>query len=185
MTVVTTPATPVHTPSAFEEKQAYSTCKAYLQALTMNHGQSLTKLLLSDQWPLSGSQIGEIVSKCPNLEQVGFALGKDAGEVMSILSPFFAKLVAVRILANANSAELLAEPGIAGLIDGTRTEPLYWRCLNQRVRWCGIGDAIFRIEKAVQLLDAEGHPEWYNHVTLASLEDVQHLEVWRLDKLEL
>jgi len=185
MTVATTPATPAHTPSAFEEKQAYSTCRLYLQALTVNHGQSLTKLLLSDQWPLSGSQIGEIVSKCPNLEQVGFALAKDAGEIMTILSPFFAKLVAVRILANANSAEILADPGIAGLMDGTRTEPLYWRCLNQRVRWCGVGDTIFRIDKAVQLPDADGNLEWFNHVTLATLEEVQHLEVWRLDKLEL
>jgi hypothetical protein len=187
ITAANTPATPLSalTPTAFEEKQASSTCKAYLQALTMNHGQSLTKLLLSDQWPLSGSQIGEIVSKCPNLEQVGFALAKDAGEVMAILSPFFTKLRAVRILPNANSAVLLQEPGVAGLMDGTRTEPLYWRCLNQRVRYCGLGDAIFRIDKAVQLPDEEGNPEWYNRVTLATLEDVQHLEIWGLDKLEL
>jgi hypothetical protein len=187
ITAANTPATPLSalTPTAFEEKQASSTCKAYLQALTMNHGQSLTKLLLSNQWPLSGSQIGEIVSKCPNLEQVGFALAKDAGEVMSILSPFFTKLRAVRILPNANSAVLLQEPGVAGLMDGTRTEPLYWRCLNQRVRYCGLGDAIFRIDKAVQLPDEEGNPEWYNRVTLATLEDVQHLEIWGLDKLEL
>jgi hypothetical protein len=35
------------------------------------------------------------------------------------------------------------------------------------------------------MLDAEGNLEWFNRVNLATLEDVQHLEVWGLDKLEL
>ncbi|KAI5205117.1 hypothetical protein E4T39_03141 [Aureobasidium subglaciale] len=188
-TMVTTPATATSsstpTPNAFEEKQAYVTCKAYLRALTTNHGQTMTKLLLSDQWPLSGPQIGELVSKCPNLCQLGMALDKDAGEAMTLLSPFFAKLRAVRILANAHSITLLADPELASLVDGTRTEPLYWKCLNNTVRFCGMGDVVLRIEKATLRADAEGNMEWQNHVTLATLDDVQEFEIWRLDKLEL
>ncbi|KAK6004873.1 hypothetical protein QM012_007652 [Aureobasidium pullulans] len=186
-TAAPTPATSVttSTPTAFVEKQASLTCKAYLRALTTNHGQTLKKLLLPDQFPLSGPQIGELVSKCPNLEQVGFALDKDAREVMSLLAPFFHNLRAVRILANANSAKMLADTELIGLIDGTRTEPLYWRCLNANVRYCGIGDIVIRLEKAIQMPDAEGNLEWLNRVTLASLADVQQFEIWRLDKLEL
>lgn len=186
-TAAATPATSVttSTPTAFEEKQASLTCKAYLRALTTNHGQTLTKLLLPDQFPLSGQQIGELVSKCPNLEQVGFALDKDAREVMSLLAPFFHNLQAVRILANANSANMLDDTELTGLIDGTRTEPLYWRCLNANVRYCGVGDVIIKLEKAIQMPDAEGNLEWLNRVTLATLEDVQQFEIWRLDKLEL
>ncbi|KAI4744812.1 hypothetical protein E4T50_04802 [Aureobasidium sp. EXF-12298] len=186
-TAAATPATSVtaSTPTAFEEKQASSVCKAYLRALTTNHGQSLKNLLLPDQFPLSGQQIGELVSKCPNLEQVGFALDKDGGEVMTLLAPFFLKLRAVRILANANSAKILTDPELTGLIDGTRTEPLYWKCLNDNVRYCGIGDVVIKLDKAIQMPDAEGNIEWLNRVTLASLEDVQQFEIWSLDKLEL
>lgn len=186
-TAAATPATSVTTPTptTFVEKQASATCKAYLRALTTNHGQTLKKLLLPDQFPLSGSQIGELVSKCPNLEQVGFALDKDGGEVMSLLAPFFHNLRAVRILANANSAKMLAETELSGLIDGTRIEPLYWRCLNANVRYCGVGDLVIKLEKAIQMPDAEGNLEWLNRVTLATLEDVQQFEIWRLDKLEL
>ncbi|KAG9685391.1 hypothetical protein KCU95_g12333, partial [Aureobasidium melanogenum] len=186
-TAAATPATSVtgSTPTAFEEKQASLTCKAYLRALTANHGQSLTKLLLPDQFPLSGQQIGELVSKCPNLEQIGFALDKDAGEVMSLLAPFLLKLRAVRVLANANSDKILAESELIGLVDGTRTEPLYWKCFNNNVRYCGIGDVVIKLDKAVHMPDAEGNLEWLNRVTLASLEDVQQFEIWSLDKLEL
>ncbi|KAI4718416.1 hypothetical protein E4T48_05374 [Aureobasidium sp. EXF-10727] len=188
-TAGTTPATSISTstptPTSFEEKQASIVCKAYLRALTTNHGQTLTKLLLPDQWPLSGTQIGDLVSKCPNLEEVGFALDKDAGEVMTILAPFFVKLRAVRILSNEHSAGLLTEPDIAGLIDGTRTEPLYWRCLNVNIRYCGIGDTIFRLDKAKQMPDEEGNLEWLNLVTMATLEDVQKFDIWRLDRFEL
>ncbi|THZ93712.1 hypothetical protein D6C82_08716 [Aureobasidium pullulans] len=180
-----TPATSCSTPGSFQEKEAANTCKAYLRALTINHGQTLTKLLLCDQWPLSGTQIGELVSKCPKLEQLGFALDRDAGGAMTLLAPFFANLKAVRILANHNTAAILEEPGLASLLDGTRTEPLYWKCLNATVRYCGIADVVLKLDPAVQMMDEEGNYEWRNVVTVASREDVQKFEIWRLDALEL
>ncbi|THX71046.1 hypothetical protein D6D05_08388 [Aureobasidium pullulans] len=180
-----TPATSCSTPGSFQEKEAANTCKAYLRALTINHGQTLTKLLLCDQWPLSGTQIGELVSKCPKLEQLGFALDRDAGGAMTLLAPFFANLKAVRILANHNTAAILEEPGLASLLDGTRIEPLYWKCLNATVRYCGIADVVLKLDPAVQMMDEEGNYEWRNVVTVASREDVQKFEIWRLDALEL
>lgn len=187
VSVVSTPATSVSTPipGNIHEKEAASICKQYLRALTTHHGQTLRKLLLSDKWPLSGAQISDLVSHCPNLEQLGIAIDKDASDALTLLSPFFVKLRAVRILKNDFSSVLLEDADLAGLLDGSRREPLYWRCCNATIRWVGIHDKIFRVSKAVQIFDEEGNLEWCNQVSIATFDDVQDFEIWSKDCFEL
>jgi hypothetical protein len=183
----TTPTTSVSTPGSgkMHEKESASLCKLYIRALTTFHGDTLTKLLLSDRWPLSGSQMSEIVSRCPNLEQLGFALDKNAQGALTLLSPFFVKLAAMRILSNEYSHLILEDSGVIGLINGSGPGEVRWKCHNSVTRWCGVESHVFKVHPAVQELDEQGNVEWHNPVTLGSLDDVKDYEIWKLDVLEL
>lgn len=161
-------------------------CKQYLHTLFTHHGHSLRKLLLHDQWTISGEQLSELVSSCPNLEELGIGLSDDDPNAMRILAPFLRNLRCIRILHNEwLDKATLADPELRGVV-GDAPNPQLWKIPpSSQIKWCGIGDKVFRIGKVVPVPDEDGRVEWKREVWKATFEDVKHIDIWRLDCLEI
>jgi len=184
---VKTPASSISSPGKAAEQMNATLCKEYLNAVTTRHGMTMKKLLLSDQWALNGEQISSIISACPNLEQLGLALSAEEGNALRILAPFLTKLQSLRILNNPWLYHALQEDQeLVESMNVTHGEVQYWKMPPAtRVQWVGIGDAIFRLGKSLQLPDDDGTMVWRREVFRATLEDVKHIEIWKLDVLEI
>ncbi|KAL1296571.1 hypothetical protein AAFC00_000069 [Neodothiora populina] len=170
-------------PIRSSDQAGVALCAEYLHVLFTKHGHSLKKLLLSNQWALSGTQIAELVSSCPKLEQLGLGLSEDEPGAMRLVAPFLRNVTALRILSNEWLEKAMAiDSDLRDTMNWTSNDPIYWRIpLNSRMKWAGIGDRVFRIGKAVQRTDDDGRLEWRKEVWPATLDDVKHIEIWNLD----
>ena len=186
--------TPRSTPSSFSSpgsrtlEQANSAlCKQYLQVLFTHHGHSLKKLLLHDSWALSGDQISDVVSSCPNLEELGLGLSDNEPSAMRILAPFLKNARVIRILSNSwLEKSMITDSELQEHISTDLPEPLLWKLPpTTKLEWSGVGDRVFRIGKPVQVLDEDGRLEWKREVWRATLDDVKHIDIWKMDSLEI
>lgn len=181
----TQPPTPSRTPIRLPDTEVETLGREYLNVLTINHGATLRCLLLSDQWSIHPPQMAELVRCCPNLEQLGLALGGDNHEIFGFLIPFLPKLQALRVLYNA------------WLVAGFETEGKSWDTLRSDIgrdmykarikamRWLGIGDHVLKIGGPVQFETEDGKLEWRKDIVAATLEDVRHVDIWAQDVLEI
>ncbi|KAK6393594.1 hypothetical protein LTR65_002466 [Meristemomyces frigidus] len=176
-----TPITPGDTPPANEEMAQLG--KEYLYVLTRHHGQSLKHLLLRDQWAFGAEDVGDLVRYCPNLEQLGLSLSSSNHAVMRLLMPFLPKLRAMRILYNEWLAENMRVVSHEDRMAGMSAE--LWRPGAECLEWIGIADAVYKVGKNYRAVQADGTSEWRREVTLASRADVQHIEIWGLDVLDI
>lgn len=184
---IKTPASSNSSPGKVADQMNATLCKEYLNALTSCHGVTMKKLLLSDQWSLDGEQISSIVSACPNLEQLGLALSSEEGNALRILAPFLTKLKAIRILQNPWLCQALREdPDMSKSMDADPDEAQYWKMPpSTRVLWVGIGDAVFKLGDSLQMPEDDGTMVWKRVVHRVSLEDVKHVDIWKLDVLDI
>ena len=54
-----------------------------------------------------------------------------------------------------------------------------------RMKWIAIGSSIFKIGRRYELLNDDGRPVGVREVSKATWEDVQHVEIWGLDCLDI
>lgn len=177
---VPSPPTPGQSPG----EDVSSLGKEYVHVLTTHHGATLRKLLLSDQWSLNGEQIATLVRSCPHLEQLGLALSGETITILGFLIPFLPKLRALRISSNdwllkqmevhTNAMDMYSDIG----------RQLY-QLGCAKLEWLGLAHEVFRVDKAKQFELADGQLEWRRDIVSATREDVQHVEIWGLDNLEI
>lgn len=153
--------------------------RKYLHAFTHHHGTSLRHLLLSDQWPLSELDVTELIRRCPNLTQLGFAYGSPNAEVLRLLLPFLRDLTALRILENEFSRIHEDNYTEEQIIEEMGRDT--WKMGAEKMRWVQIGKRVFRIGEAYQV---HGHGEWRRKVVPVRREEVEHVEIWGLDRLD-
>ncbi|KAK0934918.1 hypothetical protein LTR29_013487 [Friedmanniomyces endolithicus] len=177
----TSPITPGDSPPADEEMSRLG--QEYLHVLTRQHGQSLRRLLLREEWPLTPDEVGDLARYMPDLEQLGLAIGAESSAVLRLLAPYWPKLIAIRLL----HSEVLAEH-MRTVSHEDRMAALganLWQAGVEKLQWIGFGDAVYRVGKAYQHIIEDGTWEWRREVTWASKADVQHVEVWGLDNLDI
>lgn len=162
-------------------------CKQYLRALFTCHGQTIKRLLLHDTWAISGDQLSELVSFCPNLDQLGLGISEEEPQALRFLGPCLKKLRCVRLLDNPGLQKAMRnEPVMVEMLLPEASEPLLWKVSHtSRLEWVGFGDSVFRIGKAVQLSDANGRTEWRREVWRARADHVKHIDIWRWDCMEI
>ncbi|KAK1077933.1 hypothetical protein LTR33_007663 [Friedmanniomyces endolithicus] len=177
----TSPITPGDSPPADEEMSRLG--QEYLHVLTRQHGQTLRRLLLREEWTLTPDEVGDLARYMPNLEQLGLALGAESSAVLRLLAPYWPKLIAIRLLQSEVLAEHMRtvshEERMAGL--GANLG----QAGAENLQWIGFGDAVYRVGKVYQHVLEDGTWEWRREVTWASKADVQHIEVWGLDNLDI
>ena len=155
----------------------------YLEAITTNHGSTLTHLLLPPTWRLPASDIARLVRNCPNLQQLAVGIELPEFPHMKLLIPFLPKLRAFRILDN---------PEDGGKFSAKMRELDEARCHEKEIaegsaekscdsmRWVGISESVFEVGKAEQ---AEGR--WRRKVWRRTLKDVEDVAIWKMDSLEV
>ncbi|OQO08774.1 hypothetical protein B0A48_05664 [Cryoendolithus antarcticus] len=149
---------------------------SYISALTQSHGSTLRHILLSDKWPLSSTQLSSLVRLCPDLDQLGFALGFSETTTVRLLIPFLPKLYAMRILDNEqlrrNDANVTDEERkIAMGRDMAEIE-------MSSLRWIGVGDIVY--EAKGMLDDPESPCGMRREIVNVNREKVEGVEIWGL-----
>jgi len=179
------PASSTSSPGSTDPCSILALKDLYLENITTAHGATLRHLLLPPQWRLSNDDIARIVRQCPNLEQLAIGFEMEQFKHMRLLVPFLSKLTALRMLGNPD------DPGFMDKMreldrQGLHEEKIGEETVNRewsRLRWIemGDGDMLFEIGKRYQ---TEGG-QWRREVKRRSREDVQGLEVWGLDCLDI
>lgn len=162
-------------------------CKQYLRVLSTFHGQTITRLLLHDTWAISGDQLSELVNLCPNLDQLGLAISEEDPQSMRILFPFLKKLRYIRFLDSPGLRDARQnEPVMAEMLSPKALEPRLWRLSpDTQLEWAGFGDLVFRIGKSIQVFDELGEPDLKKEVWKSTLDDVEHIDIWKMDCMEI
>lgn len=160
--------------------------KQYLRVFTTCHGSTLKHLLLSSQWPLSESDLTTLIRSCPNLTQLGLALGFPNHSTLRLVIPFLSKLQAIRILypgtyrshendmANLPEQEMLAVVG----------RDLYLGA-SEKLRWIGAGDAVYKVGATYEHVSSNGTREMRRWIERVDPKEVKDVEIWRLDSLDI
>ncbi|KAK6443136.1 hypothetical protein LTR95_000653 [Oleoguttula sp. CCFEE 5521] len=149
---------------------------SYISALSQSHGSTLRHLLLSDKWPLSSTQLSSLVRLCPNLTQLGFALGFSGTTTVRLLIPFLPQLFAIRILDNEqlrrNDTNVNDEERKVAI--GRDMAEIEMSCL----RWVGVGEIVY--EAKGMLDDPESPCGNRRDIVNVSSERVEGAEIWGL-----
>jgi len=154
----------------------------YLSAFTTHHGSTLQHLLLSSHWKLNETDISTLIRCCPNLTQLGLALASSQISTLRLLLPFLENLYAFRIMDHEDpdspsDAEIIQDIG----------RNLY-RANAKAMRWIGDYDRVFRVGGVVQRrIEGSGGIafEEVRKVERVGVEAVRHVEIWRLDCLDI
>ena len=102
--------------------------------------------------------------------------------------PFLSKLRAVRILDNPNHPAFSGK--VAELDDGRHEEFIRWGVSRpewSHIRWVGLGNLAFELGSLVlqQDLDEDGSQIYRRSVTIRTLDEVRHIEIWGMDSLDI
>lgn len=183
------PSTPVaSTPSTPIDPTAVSLGKEYLDIICRNHGSTLRHLLLKPQWRLSSEDLARLVRCCPNLEQLGIGVEIADMGILCLLIPFLPKLSVLRILddphhgAFAEALKQCDDSYCESNMGPEMAKPEY-----KRLRWLGLGDIVYEIKGSVasDTVDKDGERIVVREIQKRSREDVQHIEIWGMDSLEI
>ncbi|KAK5167701.1 uncharacterized protein LTR77_007400 [Saxophila tyrrhenica] len=172
------PVTPDDSQPDFE---ATALGKQYLHAITRCHGSSMKHLLLWDVWHLTQDDLGELIRYCPNLEQLGVGVSsEDSLKTIWLLLPFLHKLKALRLLLPNEVEGQCQNSGHYNNMAQTLGK------LNaQNLKWLGVGNMIFKIGPRYDDIDVGGHVVAKVHITEVKIADVQHVEIWGRDCLDI
>lgn len=165
------------------EYDVVSLGKDYLFALTRSHGMTLRRLLLSDKWALTTDELGDLIRFCPNLEQLGLAIDTAEHRTLRLLVPFLPKLTAIRILNNDWLCQHFKIVSHEQRLTGMQRD--LWKTGCEHIKWIGIGDEVFKAGEVYQGYDASGQLEMRREVVSVSQEEVQDIDIWGMDKLEI
>ena len=156
----------------------------FIDAFTTCHGDTLQHFLLSPDWLLTATDLSKLVSSCPNLTQLGLALAEDQFESLRLLLPFLPKLYALRILdpdgtratSTASDADVARFIGRDTYIHGAA-----------HIRWVGDLGRIFKVGGDFEAIceDGSGRREMRKWVQSVPKQEVAHVEIWKLDTLDI
>jgi hypothetical protein len=136
--------------------------------------------LLWDQWHLSQDDIRELIRFCPNLEQLGIGVNnEDSLRAINLLLPFLPKLHALRLLLG-NQVETECNN-----IDHHHEMKRSFAKLHSNLRYMGVGKRIFKLGNYYETITADGTVEPMMDVTEQKLEDVLHVDIWGMDRLDI
>ena len=176
----------------------------YIDAITRSHGPTLTHLLLLPQWRLTNDDIAIIVRQCPNLQQLGIGVEFDNFSHLRLLVPFLSKLTSLRLLGNPDDSSFvnkmrdLDEKGLHEEKIGEDTANREWSQL--KFIELGADDQIFEIgshASSKEVMRKEGSVECEGSrvgkakmvrrrpVTKRKWEDVQHIDIWKMDSPDI
>lgn len=174
-------------PSKIAENANAHMADVYLRSIISCHGLSMKRLLLDKRWAFSGHQLADLVSGCPNLEQLGLGLSDDEPNAMRILTPFLKHVTSLRILSNQWLDKAMAiDPDLRESMSEDGPDPVLWmKPLTSKIKYVGIGDRIFRIGDTVQVYDEDGRLQSKKQVWRATFDEVKHIEIWNMDCLEI
>ncbi|KAL7274745.1 hypothetical protein RUND412_002333 [Rhizina undulata] len=128
----------------------------YMQAIFSRHGRTLKKLRLTAKWVLDRDEISRLIRACTGLNELGLALEHDELYFLKVLVPFLPKISLVHILDSPfcfspENPTLRLDNNAKQYFIGTAVaNPDY-----QRIRWIGLGDLRFRIDRDI-IMDPDG-----------------------------
>ena len=196
------PASNGSSPKSVDNNHMAALKDEYIDAITRQHGSTLKHLLLPPQWRLKEDDIALIVRQCPNLEQLGVGVDYTNFSHLRLLVPFLAKLTTIRLLGNPEDSSFvhkMRELDGSGLHEqkiGEETLNREW----SRLRYMEIGaeDMIFELgplerkehqENTIAHEISNGRAKskagWRRPVKKRTLESVQHIDIWRMDSLDI
>ncbi|TKA53626.1 hypothetical protein B0A49_11975 [Cryomyces minteri] len=181
-------ATPSFTPKQSPDFETHLLGKDYLHAITSKQGSTMRHLLLSDQWSLSAEDLSLLVRSCPNLSQLGLAVEMNNPHFLRLLIPFLPKLFALRLLNHRNTwnadtdMDLVAADDDAHICGIGRDS---WQAGYRNLKWIGVGERVFELGNVCQMEGERGEIESRRQVRRVSLSAVKHVEIWKLDAMEI
>ncbi|KAI9802725.1 MAG: hypothetical protein M1825_002747 [Sarcosagium campestre] len=160
--------------------------KDFVETISRCHGQTLRRLLLPESWKLDTEDLARLVRSCPHLEQLGLAIADEGHDLFGLLVPFLPKISAIRILNDMSEAsktecfnddlmnvELHNKPGTRMRDAGIHS-----------LRFIGFPDRVLKIDPFDEI-DEAGRATPSASMRWVSLDAVQHLELWSMDRMEL
>jgi hypothetical protein len=186
----------------------------YLDNICNVCGPTLKHLILPARWPLSNDITARLIRACPNLTQLAVALeclSSPHMQTLRLLMPFLNHLWAIRLLAPTDQ-DVYDEGmqdrrksfnGFVGWCDSKHEEKI-GLALGQpqtaggkpefsTLRYVGFGPKVFEAggleEVTIMTPDANGDAEmkttYTRRVKRIALEDVQHVEIWKMDSQDI
>ena len=156
----------------------------YLNAFTTYHGSTLQHFLLSPDWALTATDLGTLIRCCPNLTQLGLAIAEDQFQTLRLLVPFLPKLWAFRILDPDGSRATI--PATDEQVTTAMGRDIYTQT-DASIKWIGDLGRVWKVGGEFEALceDGSGMMETRRKVTCVPREEVAHVEIWKLDCLDL
>ncbi|TKA61319.1 hypothetical protein B0A49_10692 [Cryomyces minteri] len=181
-------ATPSFTPKQSPDFETHLLGKDYLHAITSKQGSTMRHLLLSDQWSLSAENLSLLVRSCPNLSQLGLAVEKNNPHFLRLLIPFLPKLFALRLLNHRNTWSADTDIDLDAADDDAHICGIgrdSWQAGYRNLKWIGVGERVFELGNVYQMEGERGEMESRRQVRRVSLSAVKHVEIWKLDAMEI
>lgn len=179
----------------------------YLEGICNVAGPTLQHLILPARWPLSVQSFARLVRSCPNLTQLSIALDNTEMKVMRMLVPFLKKLKAIRVQSPV-------APGEEGIRMAEEFERFVNKndCVHEHMIGIELGVGYDDVSKAdfpmIQYLalgtkiwqalgvqeiqsdtpQSEGEaprPRYRRILRKITEKDVRHVEIWKLDSLDV
>ena len=198
------PASTTSSPASTDTNCMVALKEDYIDAITKNHGPTLKHLLLHPQWRLTDDEIAIIVRQCPKLEQLGIGCEFSSFKHLRLLVPFLSNLTSLRLLGNPDDpafAHMMKDLDAKGLHEkkiAEETANSQW----SRLRYLELGtdDLIYEVgsqelfdeygdELGEAILDPSSGRNmksvWKRSVTKRSWQDVMHIDIWKMDSLDL
>ena len=160
----------------------------FLDTITSNHGSTLRHLLLLPQWRLTADNIALIIRSCPNLEQLGIGVEVVDLQNLRLLIPFLPKLRVARLLDNPDDRSF--GDHVRQMDDGTYEERIGTESLYSKgpfMRYVELGGLIFEIGqvRTHRAVSENGKQKARRVVWKRNLDAVRHIDIWRMDTLEI
>ncbi|KAK5148771.1 hypothetical protein LTR04_000528 [Oleoguttula sp. CCFEE 6159] len=187
-TVEPSPVTPSCTPKQSPGFETHLLGKDYIHVITSKQGSTMRHVLLSNQWSLSAEDLSLLVRSCPNLSQLGLAVEKNSPQFLRLLVPFLPKLFALRLLNPTNTCSANTDTNLVDADDEAHIRGIgrnSWQVGYESLKWIGVGERVFELGDVYQTEGERGEMESRRQVRRVPLSAVKHVEIWKLDAMEI
>lgn len=155
--------------------------KEYLNVILKQHGATLRSLLFFDKFDFDANELSAILTRCPNLQQLGLALSGNENTFRNLIPALPPSIAALRLLDNPLFRRLgvTHQPNL-GEVCKDFGRQLY-AVKNTSLRYLGLAEHVFRIVRPPgDVEDADRY-----ELVPVGWDDVAHLGIWGMDNLSL
>ena len=176
------------TPSSPSASETQGLKDDYLQTIVKNHGSTLRHLLFLPQWRLTADNIALLIRCCPNLEQLGLGVEFVDFRNLRLLIPFLPKLKVLRLLDNPDDRSFGDK--IREVDDGSHEREIGRQTTDSEwsvMKYIDIAGLLFEVGKVKPQGPVGEHgKQKYGRVVLRRpTEALEHVEIWRMDSLDI